>query len=101
MAATKFDHEPLLPPGRHYLDLQDVYAIGVEPFRNGARATREQLYLKAEGLIQRLLVLRVPCRVFIDGSFLTKKPEPDDIDLVVSIDEDVAEALGHMNATLH
>jgi hypothetical protein len=80
----KYDHAPLLAPGRHYLSLVDVEALCVHQFTGETRGRRETLFHGLEELIQRLLVANIRCDVFIDGSFLTEKPEPDDVDVIVS-----------------
>ena len=90
-AGLKFDHQPLLAAGRHYLDLSELQRIGVYAFAE--RAKRERLYYALEELVQRFLREGIPCEMWIDGSFLTEKPEPDDIDVAVKIDLDVSENL--------
>ncbi|MHA6685360.1 DUF6932 family protein [Mesorhizobium sp. A556] len=87
----KPDFTPLLAPGRHYLKLREFY----ERFVRGSKkeACREQLYLGLEELVQRFLRVKIPCEFWIDGSFLTEKEEPSDIDVSIFIDLDVREQL--------
>ncbi len=82
---------PLLAPGRHHMRLQDVHDRFVRDVRNEAH--REKLFLGLEELVQRLLRLKIPCELWIDGSFLTEKPYPDDIDVMVFIESSVNEKL--------
>lgn len=89
----KYDHAPLLAPGRHYLSLVEVEALCVHPFTGGARSRRETLFYALEELIQRLLVAKIRCDAFIDGSILTEKPEPDDVDVIISTEPCVFEVL--------
>jgi hypothetical protein len=89
----KVDWPPLLAPGRHYMSLIELRRYGVDRFEGKAFAHRERIFLSFEGLIQELLVAKIPCQVRVDGSFLTEKPDPDDIDAVVALDFDVSEML--------
>jgi len=36
-------------------------------------------------IVEHLKTLKIPCRIWVDGSFLTKKIDPDDIDFVVDV----------------
>lgn len=36
----------------------------------------------------------IPCRLWVDGSFLTEKVDPDDIDLILEVDQAVYDSLG-------
>lgn len=91
--SVKFDHPPLLAPGRHFMTLSDVELLCVTPFQGSARSRRERLFYGLEELAQDILRVGLRCRAFVDGSFLTVKPEPDDIDVLVSIDDDVMQDL--------
>ena len=86
MPGFKFDYPPLLAPGRHYLTLPEVYGLCVTPFDGDALSCREKLYYAMEQLIQSLLTARICCEVIVDGSFLTAKPMPEDVDVKVYID---------------
>lgn len=85
----KFDEPPLLSPGRHFFDLADVERLCVAPFTNST--TRRSLYQKLEELVQELLRRKVVCDLMIDGSFLTRKLNPKDIDVAVHIQNDFSE----------
>ena len=80
----KIDYPPLLAPGRHYMTLQEIQNTCVEPFFGEERAHRKKLFYALEEFIQKLLVARIRCDVFLDGSFVTRKPFPDDVDVIVS-----------------
>ena len=86
MGLLKYDHPPLLAPGRHYLSLQEIETLCVHPFDGAARSCREKL-------LQKLLVARIRCDAFIDGSFLTEKPTPDDVDVFVATEFGVFDSL--------
>lgn len=84
--AYKYDHPPLLAPGRHLLSLQEIHDLCVGRFSGVARSHRERLYYSLEDFYQRLLVANITCDILVDGSFLTEKPEPEDVDIKVYID---------------
>lgn len=89
----KFDHAPMLAPGCHIFALPDFEKKCVWPFSGRSRRCRERLYRLLEELVQKLLVAGIPCALFIDGSFLTAKPDPSDIDVIVRAERDVYESL--------
>ncbi|QPC91931.1 DUF6932 family protein [Mesorhizobium sp. INR15] len=79
----KQDFEPLLPPGRHFLTIGRLKEIAVDPF--GDNPKRTDLYQKLEQMVQDFLVAGICCEFLVDGSFLTKKKDPDDLDVTVVI----------------
>lgn len=93
MGLHKFDHRPLLAPGRHKMSLSDVEALCVIPFDGDARKKREKLFYGLEQLCQDILVVKLNCTMFVDGSFFTEKPLPDDVDVLINIESDVMQNL--------
>ena len=93
MGLHKYDHPPLLAPGRHYCTIPQIEAWCVYPFEGQDRVRREILFYALEDFIQRILISKIRCDAFIDGSFMTKKPQPDDVDVVVSTELCVFEKL--------
>lgn len=91
MTPEKIDFPPLLPAGLHSHSLESFWALAVEPFPNSAR--RSMLYTNLQVYLSKLADTGIKARVWLDGSYLTQKPEPDDIDLVVVFDGDSANAL--------
>lgn len=89
----KFDHPPLLAPGRHVLSLQEIESLCVHPFTGASRARREHLFCALEEVVQQLLSVALPCEIFVDGSFFTQKPDPGDVDCIVTVDDSVMQAL--------
>lgn len=87
----KHDYPPLLAPGRHYMTLADIKGLCVDRFPDNI--IRRNLYYKFEQMYQALLICCIPCDIWIDGSVLTEKAEPDDFDATIIIDEDVLESL--------
>lgn len=82
-ATTKIDHPPLLDPGVHIFTLQQLRERFVDPFRQNGR--RLELLSRFTMLISRIRDIGIPCDIWLDGSFVTTKEEPDDLDVVVFI----------------
>lgn len=87
----KFDYPPLLAPGRHYFSLAQVKERFVDPFPD--HIGRQGTFHRLESFVQQVLVADFPCDVWLDGSFLTEKPDPSDLDVTVIIDSDVSQTL--------
>lgn len=83
----KIEYAPLLPGG--FLDIGpwqfDQYFL--EPFSEKDPAQRKRLIDQLLIYLEDLATLGIPFDVWIDGSFATKKPDPDDVDLVVWVRE--------------
>lgn len=77
----KADFPPLLPPGIHVVTLAELQAIAVTPFVADAR--RALLFASFKQWLQKLQSLHVHAILWIDGSFLTFKHGPDDIDCIM------------------
>ena len=78
---AKTDSPALLAPGMHLLTLQDLEAVAVTPFPGAPR--RAELF---QGLLLWVGALRahgLTGTLWIDGSFLTEKECPGDIDCVL------------------
>src|SRR3954452_15377682 len=84
MPIPALDADGLLPPGRHTASVAEVKAAFVDPFGGSAsrmaiftgwRMHRESLQNVVPGMYQ-----------WIDGSFVTSKLDPGDIDVVTFID---------------
>lgn len=79
--SAKPDFKHLLPAGIHKASLSDLHRIAVAPFPNDSK--REQLYATFSQWIQNLQALQVTAILWVDGSFLTEKPSPGDIDCIM------------------
>ncbi|MDR1229586.1 MAG: hypothetical protein LBK55_11370 [Azoarcus sp.] len=77
----KSDFPALLQPGVHSLSLQELHDMAVAPFP--ADAQRLDLYQKLAMWIGALQACGVIGTLWVDGSFLTEKLGPDDIDCVL------------------
>ena len=81
--SEKLEHPPLLVPGRHVMSLEQMRSICVEDFPLSNRRSflwdnfvEVYTVIKANGLNGEL---------WIDGSFLTQKTDPDDIDFTMRV----------------
>lgn len=78
---AKPDFPALLAPGMHNLTLADIQALAVAPFPNDAQRTG--LYQNLMNWVGALNACGVNGTLWMDGSFLTEKPSPGDIDCVL------------------
>lgn len=81
MSSEKIDYPPLLPIGVHRHTLVSLEALTVTAFPKSTR--RKPLFDALDVYLSLLASLGLKGRAVIDGSFLTDKQEPDDIDLVL------------------
>ena len=81
MTPGKTDFPPLLIKGLHPLGISGIEALTVARFPESAR--RPMLFSNLQIYLDKLAATGIKARVWLDGSYLTEKPEPDDIDLVV------------------
>lgn len=82
-AGAKIDYRPLLGPGRHVLTLPEIRRLCVAGFGGGGR--REHLFQRFEEFLQEYLVAGISGEVWLNGSFLTEKIEPGDVDATAII----------------
>ncbi|MBD3769253.1 MAG: hypothetical protein IE925_03835 [Rhodobacterales bacterium] len=74
---------PLLPAGKHFLTMEELEELAVSPFKTSS--TRGGLFHDLTTLVSQLSYFGVKCQLWIDGSFLTAKHDPADIDLTIVI----------------
>jgi hypothetical protein len=91
-SGRKFDHPPLLAPGVHYVTLGQIHRLAVERF-DASRDYRKRLFHALEEFVQATLRTGLPGDLAVDGSFLTEKPEPGDVDVIFTVDFDVSEQM--------
>lgn len=78
---AKPDFPALLPPGMHSLTLQDLQSLAVARFPQDMQ--RYDLHHKLTAWAGALLACGVGGTLWLDGSFLTEKPSPEDVDCVL------------------
>jgi len=59
----------------------------------GEPASRTAIYWNLEQVVQDLLQANITCDIWLDGSLLTDKPDPGDLDITVVIDSQVIDSL--------
>jgi len=90
--SPQLEFEPLLPIGFHGMDLPAIRELCVGSFPSSA--TRSEVMAGLENVIVQLEKEGIEAEVWVDGSFLTKKPNPNDSDIIVFVESEV-----YMNAT--
>lgn len=83
----KLDHEPILGPGRHYYTVEKF----IEDFSFTQK--RREITNKFLTLINELENLEINIEIWINGSFVTKKDEPTDLDIVIVASPDQIDGL--------
>ena len=77
----KQEFPPLLAQGFHEMSVGELRGFCVEGFPDSLR--RQEIMAGFELIHEQLELLSFTGEIWVDGSFLTKKLEPDDIDFVV------------------
>lgn len=94
----KYDHPPVLPPGRHVMRIdrfREQFVVDL-----GQNFRRHDLCHSLERLIDALNDAEIPCDLYLDGSFVTEKVEPKDLDVAIRMEADVYEALSDQQKAL-
>ena len=81
---TKLEYDPLLPAGFHDIDIDNLDDLFVNNFGNNTR--RSHLVSQLRIFLNELSKVNAKFEIWLDGSFLTLKDEPDDIDLLIVYD---------------
>jgi hypothetical protein len=77
MPIPPFQDEGLLPPGLHLADMDEIAErFGKTPPRRKELFERLRVFVELAGHCGAL-------RMFVNGSFITAKPEPGDVDVVI------------------
>ena len=77
-STTEF--EPLYPAGFHD-NLENIFVI---PFNNNTR--RSYITNRFRDYIEKFSELGLKAEIWIDGSYSTQKPEPNDMDILIVFD---------------
>ena len=85
----KFDHQPLLGPGKHYMSLNHLERLTTT---FGDVSHRENLFAHLNELHSEIVSLGIRVDLWVDGSFVTEKAQPSDIDGVIAIHADEFDA---------
>ena len=76
---AKQDFPPIFSAGIHSLTIDDFESRVVMPFPSDLR--RIALFQSFLTWINELKILGITGEIWVDGSYITEKPNPDDIDL--------------------
>jgi hypothetical protein len=79
----KPEFPPLLHAGLHNMSVTELKQLVVDGFPLSTR--RYDLWQSFIKIIEHLKALKIPCKIWVDGSFVTRKIDPDDIDFVVDV----------------
>ena len=74
------EFRPLLEPGLHVMSLDDLKILTVDGF--SLSSTRSQIMSNLRTLLARLSDENVIGEAWVNGSFLTEKVDPEDVDVV-------------------
>jgi hypothetical protein len=86
---------PLLPMGLHEMDLDELRRLCVDGFPTSTN--RRYLADAFEELVDALVECGLSCEIWVNGSFLTSKLDPADLDVVFIFD---ARAVSEAGRTL-
>jgi hypothetical protein len=89
-ARVKAEFPPLLPIGRHPFTIEELRAKCVDEFPKSN--TRAGIMDSLCQVVTRLESNGVMDDLWVDGSFLTKKIDPDDVDLTLQVEAAFYEA---------
>lgn len=85
--AAKDEYPPLLQAGLHRMSSNQLKAMVLDAFP--LSNSREGLWKSFQSLLDALTAAKVKCDIWVDGSFLTEKIDPNDVDFVVDVSIDV------------
>lgn len=91
MNQEKIDYPPLLDAGIHPYSLDDLKRLTVDDFPESTR--RKVLFGGLTVYLELLENAGVKSTIWVDGSFMCAKDEPEDIDLVVVYDPENVDSL--------
>lgn len=80
---SKQDFPPLLPAGLHPMDIESLRTLCVDGFTT--ESSRGRLMHNLELVLSQATACGISMEAWIDGSFLTEKINPQDVDLVFRI----------------
>ncbi len=79
------EYEGLLKPGLTDMSISEMRKLFVEEFDNNKK--RSLLLDNFKGILDELSLFGIKFEVWVDGSFVTKKEEPSDIDICILLEE--------------
>jgi Family of unknown function (DUF6932) len=89
-SAPKPEFPPLLKIGRHPHTIDELQKLCVDGFP--ASTTRADIMRGMRELINKLTAAGIVGELWVDGSFLTAKVDPEDADLIMRVDSGFQES---------
>ncbi|MEW6301822.1 MAG: hypothetical protein AB1705_00010 [Verrucomicrobiota bacterium] len=83
MPIPHLDSDGFLPPGIHDCVLNEL-RVRFGAFQSNDQ--RPKLFAKLQAFLEEIRASRLVRFVVVDGSFVTSKPDPNDIDLILVVD---------------
>lgn len=80
------EHSPLFEPGFHEIDIDDLEKLFVTPFNDGTR--RKELADNLKLFLNKLKEIDARFEIWVDGSFVTEKIKPGDVDIAIIFEPD-------------
>lgn len=77
----KIEYEPLFQAGFHDITSSQLEQVFLNPFPDSAQ--RKYLIQRFKAFLANLDHVGINFEIWLDGSFSTQKPDPEDIDLVL------------------
>lgn len=87
MISDKPEYPPILEPGLHSVTVDDLEVLCVGSFP--VSKTRQHIFTGLQSVIHELGKCRLQCDMWVDGSFLTAKIDPEDVDFVLCVPHEV------------
>lgn len=91
MPKDKTEYPPLLPAGFHEVTRGDLHSLFVAPFDPSKQ--REYLVSRLLAFMDALDGIGIKYEIWLNGSFVTEKVAPDDIDVAIFADRNEVNAL--------
>lgn len=88
---SKQEFPPIWPGGFYPMTLPEIWVRCVNDFP--LSTTRRGIMTGFEAVLTRLSNAGIPATVWLDGSFLTRKIDPEDVDIVSFVAADILNAL--------
>jgi hypothetical protein len=85
------EYEPILPAGFHAMTIDQIEEICVVAFPGSP--TRRLIFERFVAFLDLLFQVGIVIEVWVDGSFLTRKPDPRDVDVVIFANPDAVNLL--------
>lgn len=85
------DYRPILQPGFHVTTVSELKTMCVNNF-NPLSTTRADIMDGLEQVINGLNSVNLQADIWVDGSFVTNKANPKDVDIVVRVNGPYADA---------